>query len=192
MPRAEEVFRSHFRTGDRADRTGYLRGTVKVARKMVDESPRVRLHAAQHRVPERAVRLGRARGLRRRDRARRLTRRAHAQPGRQGARFHGARPQRQPVKQSDFKGKTGRALVLPESRHSGLNGRGLRVRRPESRIRSQERYKGTVVEGTRASAPSMPRFVPPRRTPAGAGRAYPARWPHVPPSSINTNPTGTV
>jgi thioredoxin-dependent peroxiredoxin len=36
-PRAEEVFRSHVGTGDRADRTGYLRGTVKDARKMVGE-----------------------------------------------------------------------------------------------------------------------------------------------------------
>jgi alkanesulfonate monooxygenase SsuD/methylene tetrahydromethanopterin reductase-like flavin-dependent oxidoreductase (luciferase family) len=35
--RAEEVFRSHFGTGDRADRTGYLRGTVRDAHKMVDE-----------------------------------------------------------------------------------------------------------------------------------------------------------
>jgi hypothetical protein len=34
--RAEEVFRSHFGTGDRADRTGYLRGTVKDAHAMVD------------------------------------------------------------------------------------------------------------------------------------------------------------
>jgi alkanesulfonate monooxygenase SsuD/methylene tetrahydromethanopterin reductase-like flavin-dependent oxidoreductase (luciferase family) len=35
--RAEDVFRSHFGVGDRADRTGYLRGTVKDAHKMVDE-----------------------------------------------------------------------------------------------------------------------------------------------------------
>ena len=34
--RAEEVFRSHYGTGGRADRTGYLRGTVKDARAMVD------------------------------------------------------------------------------------------------------------------------------------------------------------
>jgi hypothetical protein len=34
--RNEEVFRSHYGTGDRADRTGYLRGTVKDARAMVD------------------------------------------------------------------------------------------------------------------------------------------------------------
>jgi hypothetical protein len=34
--RADEVFRSHF-TGPRADRTGYLRGTVKDARAMVDQ-----------------------------------------------------------------------------------------------------------------------------------------------------------
>jgi hypothetical protein len=35
--RAEQIFRSHFGTGDRADRTGYLRGTVKDARAMVDQ-----------------------------------------------------------------------------------------------------------------------------------------------------------
>ena len=35
--RGEEVFRSHFGDGDRADRTGYLRGTVKDARPMIDE-----------------------------------------------------------------------------------------------------------------------------------------------------------
>jgi hypothetical protein len=35
--RGEEVFRSHFGEGDRADRTGYLRGTVGDAHKMVDE-----------------------------------------------------------------------------------------------------------------------------------------------------------
>ena len=37
LPRAEEVFRRHVGTGDRADHTGYLRGTVKDARKMVGE-----------------------------------------------------------------------------------------------------------------------------------------------------------
>ena len=31
------MFRSHFGEGDRADRTGYLRGTVGDAHKMVDE-----------------------------------------------------------------------------------------------------------------------------------------------------------
>ena len=35
--RAEEKFRSHFGTGDRAERTGYLRGTVRDARAMVDQ-----------------------------------------------------------------------------------------------------------------------------------------------------------
>ena len=36
--RADEVFRSHFGdSADRADRTGYLRGTVQDAREMVDE-----------------------------------------------------------------------------------------------------------------------------------------------------------
>jgi len=35
--RADEKFRSHFGSGERADRTGYLRGTVKDARAMVDE-----------------------------------------------------------------------------------------------------------------------------------------------------------
>jgi alkanesulfonate monooxygenase SsuD/methylene tetrahydromethanopterin reductase-like flavin-dependent oxidoreductase (luciferase family) len=35
--RGEETFRSHFGDGDRADRTGYLRGTVRDAHKMVDE-----------------------------------------------------------------------------------------------------------------------------------------------------------
>ena len=35
--RGEEVFRSHFGEGDRADRTGYLRGTVRDAHRMVDE-----------------------------------------------------------------------------------------------------------------------------------------------------------
>src|SRR2546422_238417 len=36
IARADEVFRSHFGTGARADRTGYLRGTVKDAHAMVD------------------------------------------------------------------------------------------------------------------------------------------------------------
>jgi hypothetical protein len=35
--RAEEIFRSHWGgSGDRAERTGYLRGTVRDARAMVD------------------------------------------------------------------------------------------------------------------------------------------------------------
>jgi hypothetical protein len=35
--RAEELFRSHFGSGDRADRTGYLRGKVQDARPMVEQ-----------------------------------------------------------------------------------------------------------------------------------------------------------
>jgi len=35
--RADEIFRSHFGTGARAERSGYLRGTMKDARAMVDQ-----------------------------------------------------------------------------------------------------------------------------------------------------------
>ena len=35
--RAEETFQRHFGGNDRADRTGYLRGTVKDAHAMVDQ-----------------------------------------------------------------------------------------------------------------------------------------------------------
>ena len=35
--RADEIFRSHFGTGARAERTGYLRGTMKDARAMADQ-----------------------------------------------------------------------------------------------------------------------------------------------------------
>ena len=68
--RAEEVFRGHWGgSPDRADRTGYLRGTVPEAGHG-GGVPRARLHAAQHRAPRGALRLGGAGGVRRRDRPR--------------------------------------------------------------------------------------------------------------------------
>ena len=54
------------------------------------------------------------------------------------------------VKLAGLQGQDGRALVLSQGRHAWLNGRGLRVPRPEGRLRPEERGDpGRVVRHPR-------------------------------------------
>src|SRR4026209_1447885 len=66
-------------------------------------------------------------------------RRRHAQPRRQGTRVHRTRSHRPDGEALRSEGQDGRALVLSEGRHPGVNRGRLRVPRPQGRVRAEER-----------------------------------------------------